>query len=145
MVINSEPGGYLQWAEPDVTSFRVEKTEPENDANGLSDLMKISQRQDARLRPTWVPKLPALFADCKLEGVEHDVRDAPPYLALAMHECNLPIHGLIAQKTGNEVVAEELGRTHAKNCKRNKNGLVLGFYQMGGDWQKTRQGRLMLN
>ena len=108
IVVVSEPGGYLQWAEPDIASFRIDKIDPTCETNALSDLMKISQSQDARLKPTWVPRLPALFTDCKLESVESDVRDAPPHLALAMHECNLPIHELIARKTGNAAVAKAL-------------------------------------
>ena len=70
--------------------------------DALQQLLKLSQGQDARLSPAWVPKLAALFVDSGLGDVESDVRDAPPHLALAMHECNLLIHELIARKTQNE-------------------------------------------
>jgi hypothetical protein len=68
--------------------------------------MQISQPQDSRLSPTWVPKLPGLFSSAGLEEVESDVRDAAPHLAIAMHECNLVIHELIARKSQNEQVAQ---------------------------------------
>jgi hypothetical protein len=48
------PGGYLQWGEPDVSSFRIE-TVPSNDGqpkvttDALSHLLALSQPQDGRL------------------------------------------------------------------------------------------------
>ena len=76
------PGGYLQWAEPDVASFRIEKTSPDNKADALGQLLKLSQGQDARLSPTWVPDLATLFADGGLGEIQTDIRNAPPILPL---------------------------------------------------------------
>lgn len=57
-----------------------EKTNPENKVDALRQLLKLSQRQDATLRPTWVPKLTTLFAIGGLRDVLSDVLDAVPYL-----------------------------------------------------------------
>ncbi|KAE8374948.1 hypothetical protein BDV26DRAFT_268828 [Aspergillus bertholletiae] len=103
-----KPGGYIQWGEPDVSSFRIEKSNPGNKVDAFTELIRISQAQDARLRPTWVPRLPAYFEDIGMEGVEADVKDPPPHLALAKHECSLIIHELISRKTQNTAVGEEL-------------------------------------
>ncbi|QKX57692.1 uncharacterized protein TRUGW13939_04810 [Talaromyces rugulosus] len=94
------PGGALQWGEPDVSSFRIETV------TALRSLLTLSQPQDDRLRPTWVPQLPKLYRAAGLAAVEEDVRDAPSHLALAMHECNLPIHELVARKSKNKAVIE---------------------------------------
>lgn len=102
------PGGYLQWAEPDVASYRIEKTNSDNKVDALGRLLKLSQGQDARLSPTWVPDLASLFTNGGLGDVQTDIRDAPPHLAFAMHECNLMIHELIARKTHNDGVVQEL-------------------------------------
>ena len=84
--------------------------------------MKVSQGQDPRLSPTWVPKLPGLFADGGLEMVQQDVREAPPYLSLAIHECILSIHELLVKKTGNETVAQELKRLVLEAAKETRAG-----------------------
>ncbi|KAI4263041.1 MAG: hypothetical protein L6R42_001800 [Xanthoria sp. 1 TBL-2021] len=108
MYASTEPGGYLQWAEPDVASFRIEKANPNNETKALRQLLELSQAQDSRLSPTWVPRLATIFAASGLVDIQSDVRDAAPHLALAMHECNLSIHELIARKTQNEGVAEKV-------------------------------------
>ncbi|KAI2474921.1 Methyltransferase domain protein [Pyrenophora tritici-repentis] len=46
-----KPGGYIQWGEPDVASFRIEKTEASNKVEALTGLLALSQGQDARLNP----------------------------------------------------------------------------------------------
>ncbi|KAJ5256643.1 hypothetical protein N7478_012747 [Penicillium angulare] len=43
-----KPGGYLQWAEVDLQSFRIRTSSPENKTEALADLMKPSQPKDAR-------------------------------------------------------------------------------------------------
>ena len=102
------PGGNLQWAEPDVASFRIEKTNSANKADALRQLLDLSQGQDTRLSPTWVPNLATLFANRGLGDVRSDVRNVALHLALAMHECNLLIHELIARKTQNQGGTQKL-------------------------------------
>jgi hypothetical protein len=122
-----EPGGYLQWAEHDVSSFRIDKAHPEIKVSALSQLFKLAQAQDARLRPNWVPSLPRLFADHGLENVQSDVRDAPSYLELAMHECNLPIFELIARKTHNEALAQSFKNLIPEAAKETREGSCWAF------------------
>ncbi|CAF9926351.1 hypothetical protein IMSHALPRED_006938 [Imshaugia aleurites] len=121
------PGGYLQWAEPDVASFRIEKTKPENNVDALRQLLHLSQGQDARLSPTWVPNLTTLFTNSGLGDVQSDARDAPPHLALAMHECSLPIHELIARKTQNEGVTHALTDLMPEIAKETREGSCWAF------------------
>ena len=92
-------------------SFRIETITPSADeeevkTDALARLLELSQPQDPRLRPEWVPQLPALYNAAGLEVVEVDVRNAPLYLALAMHECNLTIHELIARQSNNQSMLE---------------------------------------
>ena len=127
MVFIIGPGGYLQWAEPDVASFRIEKTDPENKVDALRQLLRLSQGQDVRLSPTWVPSLEALFIDVGFRDVQSDIRDASPHLALAMHECNLLIHELIARKTQNEDVVQGLTSLMPEIEKETREGSCWAF------------------
>ncbi|KAI0016502.1 S-adenosyl-L-methionine-dependent methyltransferase [Xylariomycetidae sp. FL0641] len=100
-----KPGGHLQWGEPDMASFRIERLDASRKIEALSQLLQVTQSQDARLTPTWVPGLPGAFRAAGLRGVVEDVRDPAPDLALAMHECNLVIHELLARQIRNQEVA----------------------------------------
>ena len=70
--------------------------------------MELSQPQDDRLSPTWVPRLRELFEATGFSIVDTEVREAPPALALHMHECALMIHELLARTTQNVAVAQGL-------------------------------------
>ncbi|MCJ1457452.1 hypothetical protein MMC28_007820 [Mycoblastus sanguinarius] len=118
---------YLQRAEPDIASFRIEKTKPENKVEALRQLLKLSQGQDTRLNPTWVSNLATFFIAGGLGNVQSDVRDAPPRLALAMHECNLLIHELIARKTQNEGVTRGLTSLMPEVAKETREGSCWAF------------------
>lgn len=54
-VPNTEPGGYLQWDESDISSVRIEKAQPGNKTEAVTRLFDITQKVDSRLKPTWVP------------------------------------------------------------------------------------------
>lgn len=101
-----EPGGYLQWVEVDMSSFRILKTIPNSQSEALETLFKLSQGQDKRLSPTYVPSLSSHFETAGFDNVKYEPRDAPPHLALAMHECNLLISEILARKSKNEKVME---------------------------------------
>ncbi|KAI9038105.1 UMTA methyltransferase family protein, partial [Aspergillus affinis] len=92
------PGGYLQLAESDMATWRIEKTSPHNKADALDKILKLSQGDDARLRPTWVPNLPTLFRNQGLQDIEVDVKEAPPHVLVSMHECGLLIPELLIRK-----------------------------------------------
>ncbi|KAI0553288.1 S-adenosyl-L-methionine-dependent methyltransferase [Xylaria curta] len=123
-----KPGGYLQWAEPDVASFRIEKTHPGNNTDALERLLHASQGQDSRLRPTWVPQLGDLFSSVgKLCDVHIDVRDAPGYLAMAMHECNITIHELLCRTTRNKEVSHQLETLLTEAAQETREGACWAF------------------
>ncbi|TGO65235.1 hypothetical protein BCON_0003g00290 [Botryotinia convoluta] len=125
-----KPGGYLQWAEPDVASFRIEKTKPENPTNAMNRLLKVSQGQDARLSPTWVPNLPVLYKEIGLEDITSDVKIAPPYHELAFHECSMIIHELFARTTKKQGMAEQLRELLPEVAKETRQGSCWAFTRM---------------
>ena len=93
-----------------------------------------------RLSPTWVPSLVAFFTDVGLRDVQSDVRDASPHLALAMHECNLLIHELIARKTQNEYVGQELTRLMPEIEKETREGSCWAFTRWVVVGRKPQEG-----
>ncbi|KAH9893813.1 S-adenosyl-L-methionine-dependent methyltransferase [Xylariomycetidae sp. FL2044] len=122
-----KPGGYLQWAEADVPSFRIEKTHPENKQECLTQLLKVSQPRDARLSPTWVAQLSGLFSASGLSVMQVDKRDASGYLALAMHECNLMLHELLARSLANQTMGDQLRELLPKVAEETRNGACWAF------------------
>ncbi|OTA91940.1 hypothetical protein M434DRAFT_32210 [Hypoxylon sp. CO27-5] len=122
-----KPGGYLQWGEADISSLRIEKTQPNNKIDALTRLAKISQSQDTRLAPTWVPKLPSLMESAGLSDIQVDTRDGPEYLRFAMHECNLGLHELIARTTRSEVFAKELEQIMPEVAEETRKGAMWVF------------------
>ena len=66
--------------------------------------------QDPRLNPTWVARLPEIFAEVGFEDVEVDKHDCPPHWGFMLHECGLMVYELIYRKTKNEAMQRELGR-----------------------------------
>ncbi|KAI1287224.1 S-adenosyl-L-methionine-dependent methyltransferase [Xylaria venustula] len=126
-----KPGGYLQWAEADVTSFRIEKTRPTNSSGALERLLVLSQGQDSRLSPTWATQLASMFPTVgRLDEVLEDQRDAPGHLAISMHECNLMLHELLARTTGSEDMARELKILLAKAAEETRNGACWAFTRL---------------
>ncbi|KAG8166174.1 hypothetical protein KVR01_004726 [Diaporthe batatas] len=122
-----KPGGYLQWGEADVSSFRIETVDSASKTDSLRRLLELSQSQDSRLAPTWVPNMPKLFVDAGLKNTISDVRDAPPYMAFLMHECGLMIHELVARQTGNQEVAKALQSLMAEVVEETKRGAWWAF------------------
>ncbi|VUC37233.1 unnamed protein product [Clonostachys rosea] len=105
-----EPGGYLQWGDPDVESIRIDKANAEAKTESLAEMFKLLAVQDPRLKPTWVTNLPDLFSAAGFVDIEVDKNDCPPHWAYLLHECGLMIHELIYRKTKNEKMQQELGR-----------------------------------
>ncbi|GAW19051.1 hypothetical protein ANO14919_085350 [Xylariales sp. No.14919] len=105
-----EPGGYLQWGEPDLESLRFDTTKPEAKTDNLRELFSLLSVQDPRLKPTRINHLDKIFTNSGFVEVERVTRDAPPHLAFMFHEAGLMIHEQIARKTKNEYMAGELNR-----------------------------------
>lgn len=122
-----EPGGFLQWGETDVPSFRVEKTSPENSGEALTYLFNLSQSRDPRLKPNWVASLPRMLLESGLEDVESDIKDAPPHLALASHECNLLIHNIFMKKAQDQELVSELEELLDKVARETRQGACWAF------------------
>lgn len=121
----TEPGGYLQWVEPDNQTVHGELTKPENKKTSIEQLMGLLKSQDPRLNPTWVPDLPNIFSDRGLVDVDADVHTTPPHWAYLMHECGLIMHELIARKTQNEQLAAELKRLVPLAVEETRKGAYL--------------------
>ncbi|KAF2962934.1 hypothetical protein GQX73_g10636 [Xylaria multiplex] len=123
-----KPGGYLQWEEPDVSSFRIEKTQVTNSTEALKRLLTLSQSQDSRLNPKWVPQLTGLFSGVgQLHDVQADVRDAPGHQAIAMHECNLMLHELLSRTTRSEAMSKELKNLMTDVIEETRKGACWAF------------------
>lgn len=124
-----EPGGYLQWGETDISSFRVRTVSPENGRDALYQLFKLTEELDPRLSPQWARTLLTQFLERGLENVKCDSRNAAPHQALAMHECNLMMQELMAQTTGNKKVSQEI---------RGLMSDVIHQTRQGATWDFTR-------
>lgn len=101
-----KPGGYLQWGEVDMNSWRVHKTKSDSKTTALEKLFATLQSQDTRLKPTWASSLAGGLSAAGLEAVESDVQDMPPHLELATAECNMLLPDLIMRKAKRENSAQ---------------------------------------
>lgn len=122
-----EPGGFLQWGEADINSWRIEKTQPGNDVSALQSLYELESAQDARFRPNWVSKLPELFEIAELQDIQKDVRDPPGYLAFEMHETMLLLHELVVRSTGNQEIAKAVETLFGRALREGKGGACWAF------------------
>lgn len=110
-----------------MVSWRIEKVEPTIQTSALAQLMQISQPQDPRLSPKWVQQLPEFFVAAGLSVVESDKREAPPAMALSMHQCALQIHHLLAQTTKNTEVAQALEQLLPRVHEETRQGACWAF------------------
>jgi hypothetical protein len=111
-----------------VNSLRLEKIKPEIQADSQIKLMDIFKGDDVRLRSAWVPTLPTLFAESGLINVTTDIKEAPPYLAVALHECGmLATEVLTRNKVGNEERITVLKQTLSLAAKETRDGSYLAF------------------
>ena len=123
----TEPGGHLQWDDSDIASVRIEKTDPDICTDALSRLLKATQGQDTRLISTWVSQLPALFRKAGLHCVQYDVREAKPWVALAMHECILVVHDIFASKSKDVAFKQELPELLSRAADETRQGAAFAF------------------
>lgn len=98
-----EPGGFIQWGEPDFQTRRIIKTRPENSSEALEKLFAAMTAEDRRLQPTWVAELEGLFRSQGLVDIAQNQRTGPPHLSFALNECNTMVYdeildaGMIAE------------------------------------------------
>ncbi|KAI0107713.1 S-adenosyl-L-methionine-dependent methyltransferase [Nemania sp. FL0031] len=118
-----KPGGYLQWADIDVASFRTEKIHPTAKTDALDRLFRGTQTRDSRLTSTWVPQLGTQFSTTAgLCNVLVDKRDAHGHLAMAMHECNLMVPELLCRTTSDAEAADRLAHLLAEAAEETRRG-----------------------
>ncbi|TGO59554.1 hypothetical protein BCON_0043g00120 [Botryotinia convoluta] len=143
-----KPGWWLQWAEPDVPSMRITKTNSLNTETALHRLFTLTAAQDPRLVPHWPSQLPTLLADQGMKQVyAHHVNAKPRKLdspvfgtsllltmmryqdqEFAMHECNLLIYDMIAHSgAGIGDQANEISRLVPEAARESKGGVMFAF------------------
>ncbi|PLB53896.1 S-adenosyl-L-methionine-dependent methyltransferase [Aspergillus steynii IBT 23096] len=81
-----KPGGYLEWGETDMASWRIEKSNPANKVDSLTELFR---RARSELPTSWCAKLPGMFLQEGFENVKSDVRDTPPHLLMPLHDSSI--------------------------------------------------------
>ncbi|GLA62842.1 hypothetical protein AtubIFM55763_004955 [Aspergillus tubingensis] len=111
-------------------SYRIEKTSPGCKDDALKELMRLCRGADDRTTPHWVPEIPYFFQQAKLEEVESDLKDAPPYMAVAKHECNLIVPEMLARTTQNSVLSEKFSRLIPEAVKETQEGAYWAFTRL---------------
>ncbi|KAK6838348.1 hypothetical protein RU639_000664 [Aspergillus parasiticus] len=125
-----KPGGYIQWTDIDVSSLRLDKIRPDIQADAQVKLMNMFKGNDSRLNSAWVPTLAKRFANKGLTDVITDAREAPPHLALALHEVGLLATEVLSREkasSGNEEAAKAMKQTLAQAAKETRDGSYLAF------------------
>ncbi|QLI73992.1 uncharacterized protein G6M90_00g093430 [Metarhizium brunneum] len=117
-----KPGGYLQWGEPDMETLRIDKVAPEAKSEGLEQLFKLFEIQDARLKPTWAVELHNLFSAVGFDHVDVHSLDCPPHWAYIFHEGGLMMHEIISRKNKSEKMQHELARLLPQAVEETRNG-----------------------
>ncbi|KAH0592119.1 hypothetical protein MHUMG1_10168 [Metarhizium humberi] len=121
----SEPGGYLQWGEPDMETLRIDKVAPEAKSEGLEQLFKLFEIQDARLKPTWAVELHNLFSAVGFDHVDVHSVACPPHWAYIFHEGGLMMHEIISRKNKSEKMQHELAPLLPQAVEETRNGAWL--------------------
>lgn len=118
----TEPGGYLQWGEPDMETLRFDKVSVDTKTDSLTELFKLLEIQDPRLKPTWAVDLHRILSVRGFVDVQVDRVDPPPHWAYIFHEGALMMHDLISRKTKSEQMQQELHRLLPRAVEETKNG-----------------------
>ena len=92
--------------------------------------MRLGRGADDRTTPHWVPEIPYFFQQAKLEEVESDLKDAPPYMAVAKHECNLIVPEMLSRTTQNSVLSEKFSRLIPEAVKETQEGAYWAFTRL---------------
>ncbi|KAJ5690742.1 hypothetical protein N7462_005134 [Penicillium macrosclerotiorum] len=137
-----KPGGYLQWTDIDVSSIRLEILRPGIEIVAQTKLMELFQGNDDRMRSSWLPSLPKLFAEHGLVDVQFDEKEAPSHLALAFHECGMLAPEVLSRnKTTDEKTVQMLKETLDQAVKETRAGSYLTFTRSTVVGRKNRENR----
>ncbi|QKX55466.1 uncharacterized protein TRUGW13939_02559 [Talaromyces rugulosus] len=93
-----KPGGYLQWCDVDVLSFRINTASSNVSTHHLVQLWEQTMPKEARLFPAWVKGLPESFENEGFLDITTDWQAQKGHTGIAMHWCNLPIHEMLADR-----------------------------------------------
>ncbi|KAI1126419.1 S-adenosyl-L-methionine-dependent methyltransferase [Nemania abortiva] len=135
-----KPGGFLQWGEHDLTALRIATISADTKIEAHQELRRATLSQDKRLTPTWVPRLPDLFSAAGLVAVQHDVKEAPPHIALAMHECSMSLHELIARQAGNKELLARVQDLLPKAARETRDGAYYAWPMWTVVGRKAEEG-----
>jgi hypothetical protein len=119
-------------------TLRFDKARPDSTTDSLIEMFQLLTVQDPRLKPTWARHLNQHLSQAGFVDVDRDTRDAPPHLAFQFHECGLMIHELIARKTANELMANELKRLLPAAVEETRNGAYVTGLRFSVIGQKPR-------
>lgn len=105
---------------------------PKSSVEALTKLLKVSQPQDARLSPKWASKLAKMLSETcsatgKLHGVKTDVKEAPPHVALATHECNIVMPELLSRRAGKTEIVRQIEELMPKVAEETREGAYWAF------------------
>ncbi|OJJ69856.1 hypothetical protein ASPBRDRAFT_678263 [Aspergillus brasiliensis CBS 101740] len=125
-----KPGGYIQWAEVDALSYRIDKIHPDCKDDAHKELMRLGRAMDDRTTPHWVSDIPHYFQHAGLQDVQTDVKEAPPYMAVAKHECNLVVPEMIAHTTQNSAQSERISQLIPEVVEETHGGAYWAFTRL---------------
>lgn len=105
-----EPGGYIQWLEPDFSTLDFRTTDPSNPATALPSLETATTSSDPRLQPRWPAHLAEHFRTGGMCDVIEERRTGPPHAWFAYHSCVLMAREeVVANKVAEGVMGREEG------------------------------------
>jgi hypothetical protein len=84
--------------------------------------MSLFQENDARLHSAWIPSLPFLVKHGRFTNVESDVKEAPPHLRVAVHECGMLATEVLARNRagGHEESMQQLKQVLAQAAEETR-------------------------
>lgn len=110
--------------------MRISKTQSSKADDALQRLFNLTAAQDPRLVPKWPSQLPDLFQGQGLAQVEAHRVDANPHQEFAMHQCNLLIYDMIAQRGASSAQAKEISSLVPEAAHETKGGAMFAFSRL---------------
>jgi hypothetical protein len=117
--------------------MKITKSDPSNKVDALERLFHLTGAQDPRLVPAWPSQLGDIFSQFSLDEVQVHRVDAEPHLEYAMHQCNLLIYEMIANKVAANDVAKEIGRLVPQAAAETTQGAMFAFQRVTVVGQKS--------
>lgn len=108
------------------------KTDPSKSSNFLQQLWDFTASVNQDLVPRWPRQLRDVFEKEGLMQVRVDSVNAAPLDEYAMHECNLLIYDMIAQKSpdGTDETKRQVSALVLQAARESKEGVMFAFPRM---------------